>query len=155
MTGMIGRLSTVALVVGAAVVWPAHDVRAQLPVESSASFATAHSHMRARTVIAHVVRYEQGSRIVLRMQALEVVDAALVAESGAVIRVGSARFSGVIVLEAKSLSGKLFGQVAVTLSTNMPLPPLPAPYVTLTDVVADDVRISASAAAVRHFAIGR
>ncbi|MGM1059459.1 hypothetical protein [Saccharothrix sp. Mg75] len=152
-TGVIGRLSAVVLVLGATAVWP---VRESWPaVGSSAPVDVAHGSLRARTAVAHDVRYEQGSEVVLRMGSLELLDAELVPRPGVVIRVGNSRFSGTVVLEARSVSGRLFGRVPITLAANaLPLS-LPAPSVTLTDVVAEDVRLDASTATVSRFALER
>ncbi|GAA3463418.1 hypothetical protein GCM10018963_54310 [Saccharothrix longispora] len=150
---MIGRLSAVVLVLGATAMWPVQETWPM--VESSAPTDVTRGFIRARTAVAHDVRYEQGSRVVLRMGSLELLDAELVPRPGVVIRVGSSRFSGGVVLEAESLSGKLFDGVPITLTAN-PLPlSLPAPSVTLTDVVAEDVRLDASTATVSRFTVER
>ncbi|MFT7835755.1 hypothetical protein Q5530_06365 [Saccharothrix sp. BKS2] len=148
---MIGQLSAVVLVATGTAVWSTVDTRPSST--RSPSTDAAHSRLHAETAVAHVAHQELGDELVLRMQSLELTDVVLTAESGTVVRVDSSTFSGTVVLRAKSLSGKLFGQVPITLDGTIPLPPLPAPQLTMTDIVVEDVQLTASTTAVRHFSV--
>ncbi|WP_367127846.1 hypothetical protein [Saccharothrix sp. HUAS TT1] len=100
-----------------------------------------------------MAQHDLGGKLVLRMQSLELTGVVLTTGSGAVIRIDSSTFSGTVVLRAESLSGRLFGQVPITLNGSTPLPPLPAPQVTMSDIVAEDVWLSAATSTVSHFTV--
>jgi len=103
--------------------------------------------LRAGSVTATWVTPALGTTVTLESQTVEIADAVFQTADGCVeFRLADADL-GTVKLEADSLSGKLFGLIPITLGSNgRPMLPVPLPYVRLTDVTAEGVRLTARTA---------
>ncbi|MFB9909690.1 hypothetical protein [Allokutzneria oryzae] len=110
----------------------------------------AANRLRASSVTAKSVTPALGVTVSMDATSLKIVDATLVTAGGRTeFRVADAEL-GTVELQATSLSGKLFGLIPITLGGGLPVPPLPLPYVKLTDVTVDGVTVTARTAALRE-----
>ncbi|MCP3802046.1 hypothetical protein NLX83_22535 [Allokutzneria sp. A3M-2-11 16] len=122
----------------------AADILAACLQQAPARTGPARNQLKARSVTARSVSPAPGTAVSIGTETLEIVDATLVTARGHTeFHVADARLSNVE-LRADSLSGKLFGLVPITLGNGLPI--VPVPYLRLTEVTADNVRVTARTA---------
>ena len=123
----------------------AADILAACLQQAPARTSPARNRLRARSVTARSISPALGATVSIGTESLEIVGATLEAAQGTEFRVADARLNAVE-LKADSLSGKLFGLIPITLGNGLPIVPVPLPYLRLTDVTADNVRVTARTA---------
>ncbi|SDM72234.1 hypothetical protein [Allokutzneria albata] len=122
------------------------DIIAACLKQAPARTSPARNRLRAASVTARSISPALGSTISIGADSLEIVDATLETARGRTeFRVADARLN-TVELKADSLSGKLFGLIPVTLGNGLPILPVPLPYLRLTEVTADNVRVTARTA---------
>ncbi|WP_086823790.1 hypothetical protein [Allokutzneria sp. NRRL B-24872] len=124
----------------------AADILAACLRQAPARERHTRNRLRAKEVTARTINPGLGSSVGIDTESLDIVDATLETAQGRTeFHVSSARMN-TVALTADSLSGKLFGIIPVTLGNGLPMIPIPLPYLRLTDVTADNVRVTARTA---------
>ncbi|GAA4009490.1 hypothetical protein GCM10022247_34540 [Allokutzneria multivorans] len=124
----------------------AADILAACLRQAPARERQTRNQLRAKAVTARAITPGLGSTVSIDTESLDIVDATVETAQGRTeFHVSSARLD-TVELTADSLSGKLFGLIPVTLGNGLPMIPIPLPYLRLTDVTADNVRVTARTA---------